>query len=77
MRFRLSTLLICLKHVDVMRLLTALLLLGVLLLASCGQKGPLFLPAHPPPDYRDQPLEAADADKQTRDEPVRQVPDVD
>lgn len=81
MRNRLSTLLIRfhLLVLAIMRLLTALLLLGVLL-AGCGQKGPLFLPGHAPPGYAEQPLERRQRDasgERTSDGPDRQVPDVD
>lgn len=36
-----------------MKYATALLLLLVLLLAACGQKGPLFLPGEAPPAQQD------------------------
>lgn len=62
-----------------MRYTFVLLLLSALLLAGCGQKGPLFLPGHPPEDYTDQPAGAnqnGSANKPANAEPGRQVPDL-
>lgn len=53
----------------------ALLLLTVLLVAGCGQKGPLFLPGHVPEAYTAEPLfddEADEGDEQADEEPAGQ-----